>query len=143
MQSQRATRPNSLEQAPLAGAQQHQLALLAHNDSFRAVLSDGLRQSQLGEVHAYNCPTELLASGISFDALLIDLDLPDNNGLSICAEQRQRHPRLTILAMSARSGISQRVAALNAGADQFLEKPVSHPELIAGLRRGLARGRHF
>ena len=143
MHTNRATRPNSSEQPPLAGTPMHQLALLAHNDSFSAVLSDVLRQSKLGDIHAYNCPVELAASGISFDALVIDLDLPDNNGLSICTEQRQRHPRLTILAMSARSGISQRVAALNAGADQFLEKPVSHPELIAGLRRGLARGRHF
>ncbi len=126
-----------------SGVQTPYLAVLAHNDSLRAMLTDGLRLSQVGQVHAYSSLQELTDAKAEFDALIIDLDLPVTDGLAICTAQRKRAPQLTILAMSARSGMSQRVAALNAGADQFLEKPVSQPELLAGLRRGLARGRYF
>lgn len=119
------------------------LALLAYSDSLRAMLMDGLQASHIGQVHAYSTPNELDAAQDHFDALIIDLDLPATDALAVCSAQRLRDPRLTIVAMSARSGIAQRVAALNAGADQFLEKPVSHPELIAGIQRGLSRGRHF
>ncbi len=69
------------------------------------------------------------------DALVLDLRLPDLDGLEVCRRLRQSGDRTPVLMLTARDGITERVAGLDAGADDYLIKPFALDELRALLRR--------
>ena len=69
-----------------------------------------------------------------YDLLLLDLMLPNINGLEICREVRQLPHYQPIIIISAKSAETQRVLGLELGADDYLAKPFSLPELIARIR---------
>lgn len=72
-------------------------------------------------------------------ALVLDLGLPDADGLTVIAAARARGRVIPILVLTARDAVSDRVAALDAGADDYLVKPFAFEELIARLRALLRR----
>ncbi len=74
------------------------------------------------------------------DLLLLDLGLPDVDGLTVLAALRKRHATLPVLVLTARDAIESRVAGLDAGADDYLTKPFSIEELEARLRALARRG---
>ncbi|MBY0236704.1 response regulator transcription factor [Roseateles sp. PN1] len=69
-----------------------------------------------------------------FDALVLDLGLPDGNGLELLRLMRQSNKQLPIVVITARSGIEDRLHGLDSGADDYLVKPFAGPELLARLR---------
>ncbi len=73
------------------------------------------------------------------DAILLDLQLPDVDGLEICRRVRASGDRTPILMVTARDAIDDRVAGLDAGADDYLVKPFDLAELFARLRALLRR----
>lgn len=68
------------------------------------------------------------------DLVVLDLGLPDGSGVTLCRSLRSTRPALPILVLTARSEVSQRVEALDAGADDFLAKPFAIAELRARVR---------
>jgi two-component system KDP operon response regulator KdpE len=72
------------------------------------------------------------------DLLLVDLGLPDADGLTVIRSVRAWSP-VPIIVLTARSMETQKVAALDAGADDYITKPFSAPELLARVRAGLRR----
>lgn len=72
------------------------------------------------------------------DAVILDLGLPDMDGLEVIRETRN-WSNVPIIILSARTQEAEKVAALDAGADDFLSKPFGTPELIARLRAQLRR----
>ena len=80
----------------------------------------------------------------AYALVLLDLGLPRKNGLELLAEVRRAGNRVRILILTARDAVSDRVAGLDAGADDYLVKPFSLDELAARmralLRRDVARG---
>jgi len=72
------------------------------------------------------------------DLLLMDLGLPDIDGLTVIRNVRAWSP-VPIIVVSARTMEHQKVAALDAGADDYITKPFSEPELLARVRAGLRR----
>ena len=72
------------------------------------------------------------------DAVILDLGLPDIDGLEVIHETRN-WSNIPIIVLSARTQEVEKVAALDAGADDFLSKPFGTPELIARLRAQLRR----
>lgn len=72
------------------------------------------------------------------DLLLVDLGLPDGDGLALIRRVRAWSP-VPIIVLSARTMEEQRIAALDAGADDYVTKPFSAPELLARVRAGLRR----
>ncbi|MEY1662534.1 response regulator transcription factor [Isoalcanivorax beigongshangi] len=70
----------------------------------------------------------------AWDTIILDLSLPDGDGLEWLRQQRQRGVRTPVLILTARDAIPQRVAGLNAGADDYLTKPFDLDELIARVR---------
>jgi DNA-binding response OmpR family regulator len=79
------------------------------------------------------------AKSISYGAMVLDLGLPDRDGLDLIAELRDAANRLPILILTARDGIDDRVAGLDRGADDYLLKPFAMKELAARLRALLRR----
>jgi two-component system, OmpR family, response regulator QseB len=69
-----------------------------------------------------------------FDALVLDLGLPDRDGLSLLRELRRDAVDLPVLILTARDGLDARVTGLDAGADDYVIKPFDLPELAARLR---------
>lgn len=73
-----------------------------------------------------------------FDAILIDIGLPDEDGFSLCRKLKS-FTRAAILMVTARQEISDRVKALDGGADDYLAKPFAIEELLARMRAVLRR----
>ena len=73
------------------------------------------------------------------DAVVMDVMMPFSDGLSVCRELRRRANRTPILLLTARHEIGDRVAGLDAGADDYLVKPFSVDELLARVRALLRR----
>ena len=84
-----------------------------------------------------------LAVSQQFDAVVLDLLLPDVNGMEVLKEMRQQGIQTPVLVLTALGSIDDRVAGLNSGADDYLIKPFAFPELTARLeavrRRANAR----
>ena len=78
-------------------------------------------------------------SSTSPDALVLDLQLPDLDGLAVCRRIRESGDDIPILMLTARHGIDDRVQGLDAGADDYLVKPFALEELLARLRALLRR----
>jgi DNA-binding response OmpR family regulator len=74
-----------------------------------------------------------------YDALILDLGLPDGNGLSLLSELGQNNRSLPVLILSARGSIADRVEGLRAGAQDFLVKPFATEELVARIEVLLRR----
>lgn len=76
------------------------------------------------------------------DAVLLDLMLPDGDGMSLLRQLREQRSPVPILLLTARDRVSDRVSGLDAGADDYLVKPFSFEELLARLRVMLRRTTH-
>ena len=76
---------------------------------------------------------------ISPDIAVVDVMMPFSDGLTVCRELRHRKNRTPILLLTARAEVSDRVAGLDAGADDYLLKPFSVDELLARVRALLRR----
>lgn len=77
-----------------------------------------------------------------YDLLLLDLGLPNRDGLSVLKSVRQQNNALPIIILTARDGIQDRIAGLDAGADDYLLKPFVFGELNARMRAVLRRQSH-
>jgi len=71
---------------------------------------------------------------VNFDVVILDILLPEMDGLTVCRELRKRGCRAPVLMLTARDAIDDRVAGLDAGADDYLVKPFALKELLARLR---------
>jgi two-component system, OmpR family, response regulator len=76
----------------------------------------------------------------AYDAILLDVMLPDIDGFEVCRRIRARGCGAPTLMLTARDRLDDRVAGLDAGADDYLTKPFDLPELFARLRALLRRG---
>jgi DNA-binding response OmpR family regulator len=88
----------------------------------------------LGEAH-------VATATVNYDLLIVDLGLPDGDGISLIHESRAAGCSTPILVITARAGVDARIAGLDSGADDYLVKPFSHLELLARIRALLRRPR--
>ncbi|MGM0823417.1 MAG: response regulator [Pseudomonadota bacterium] len=77
-----------------------------------------------------------------FDLVLLDLGLPDGDGLNLLAALRRRGDITPVLILTARDGVDDRISGLDLGADDYLAKPFSLAELEARVRALLRRSQH-
>ena len=80
------------------------------------------------------------ATTSSFDGIVLDIMLPERDGLSVLRQLRDRQNRTPVLLLSARGAVNERVEGLNAGADDYLPKPFVIAELVARVRALGRRG---
>ena len=76
-----------------------------------------------------------------FSVVLMDLSLPGRDGLEVIKALRQRDADTRVLILTARDGLSDRIAGLDSGADDYLVKPFAFGELVARIRALERRGR--
>jgi DNA-binding response OmpR family regulator len=99
--------------------------LLVEDD---AMLGEGVRRGLRQEGHAVDWTrdgraAEAALAGEPYDVVLLDLGLPGKGGLELLGELRRRHSRVPVLVVTARDAVPDRVAGLDAGADDYLVKP--------------------
>lgn len=125
------------------------LLLVEDDQDMVSWLSRALKQSGFVADLAPDAATAegLLATGTRYDAVVLDLGLPDKHGLQVLKRMRDRGERTPVLLLTAQATLPDRVRGLNMGADDFVAKPFEVPELEARLtaliRRsnGYAQGR--
>ena len=100
-----------------------------------AYVKRGLEEQGYAVDAAYT-GTEALdfADASPYDLILLDILLPEMDGLAVCRELRRKGNRTPVLMLTARDAIDDRVAGLDAGADDYLVKPFALKELLARLR---------
>ena len=81
-----------------------------------------------------------MGQAVEYDAVVLDLMLPGLDGVSVCRAWRENGVWTPVLMLTAREGVDDRVAGLDAGADDYLPKPFSFAELNARLRALARRG---
>ena len=103
-------------------------------------LAKGLREYAFAVDTAEDGSTAIeKAAATSYDLVVLDLMLPDIDGVSVCKQLRSSGYMAPILMLTARGAVSDRVAGLNAGADDYLTKPFEFDELVARIRALLRR----
>ncbi len=109
-------------------------------------LAGALKRGLEGEGYAVDVALdgregEWLATENAYDALVLDVMVPELAGDELCSRRREAGDWTPILMLTARSGPEQEARALDSGADDFLAKPFSYMVLLARLRALLRRGR--
>ena len=81
-----------------------------------------------------------MAEAVDYDAIVLDVMLPGADGFEVCRRLREQGVWSPVLMLTARDAVEDRVAGLDAGADDYLPKPFSFAELLARLRALARRG---
>lgn len=102
-----------------------------------------LRREGIQSYQAMDCEAALEAlSGSSFDVVLLDIMLPDGNGLDVLRAVKFEYPQSGVLIISAKDALDDKLEGLNLGADDYLTKPFHLPELNARIK-AIYRRRNF
>jgi DNA-binding response OmpR family regulator len=116
------------------------LLLVEDNARLRELLGESLRQAgysvdAVGEAADFRSA----AAEVQYDLYIVDLGLPDIDGLELIRSLRADHDKTPILVVTARGTVGDRVQGLDLGADDYLVKPFHQDELIARVRALLRR----
>lgn len=115
--------------------------LVVEDDAqLRDALSRGLRESAYAVDAVGDGSAALYLAAINdYDAVVLDVLLGDRDGRAVCREIRRRGNRVPVLMLTALDAVADRIAGLDAGADDYLVKPFAFSELLARLRALLRR----
>ncbi|RYY22637.1 MAG: response regulator transcription factor [Sphingomonadales bacterium] len=114
--------------------------IIEDNGRLAGLVSHGIAQHGFsGDGVASIDEAEAALASVTYDAIILDLGLPDGDGLEWLGRERLKSPLPPVLILTARDGMGDRVAGLDAGADDYLVKPVDMEELAARLRALLRR----
>ena len=116
------------------------ILIVEDEQKMAALLHRGLRRhGYAADVAADGGAALRLAAVTAYDAILLDVGLPDMDGIEACRRLREAGSAVPVLVLTARDGVFDRVAGLDAGADDYLVKPFAFAELLARLRAILRR----
>jgi DNA-binding response OmpR family regulator len=115
------------------------ILLVEDDDALATVLADGFAEQGHETVRAGSAGEgRQRATTARHDVIILDVMLPGGSGFDLCRELRRREIAAPILMLTARDAVDDRVAGLDAGADDYLAKPFAFRELLARVR-ALAR----
>jgi DNA-binding response OmpR family regulator len=117
------------------------LLVIEDDRALASALRDGLSDQGFAVDVGQRVADARAALGLAtYDGIVLDLGLPDEDGLPFLRELRARNVPTPVLVLTARGDVTDRVTGLNAGADDYVQKPFAFPELVARLRALLRRG---
>jgi two-component system response regulator MprA len=121
-------------------AEQARILVVEDELAVQSAVSRALRleQYEVGSAEDGMQALERLASN-PYEAIILDIAMPRLDGLEVCRRLRARGDRTPVLMLTARGEIDDRVAGLDAGADDYLVKPFALKELLARIRALLRR----
>ena len=120
--------------------QQH-LLMIEDDTRLATMVGEYLRQSGYGFTHAADAASGLDALQTSPpDLVILDLMLPDMDGLEVCRRIKASNPAIAVLMLTAKGDPMDRIVGLEIGADDYLPKPFEPRELLARIRAVLRRG---
>jgi DNA-binding response OmpR family regulator len=117
------------------------ILLVEDDPMIGAAVTDGLRGAgyAVDWTHDGDAGSRALAAGTPYALLVLDIGLPGRDGLALLRGLRSQGSALPVLLMTARDAVGDRVAGLDAGADDYLVKPFDLDELLARVRALLRR----
>ncbi len=116
------------------------LLLIEDHERFSKFVKDGLEKEGFTvDAFATAGGGEDALATVQYEAVILDLGLPDSDGLTLLREWRERGDETPVLILTARDGIDERVRGLNSGGDDYLLKPFAMEELVARIRALLRR----
>jgi len=116
------------------------LLLVEDDERLADLIVRSLREEGYAVDHATDGDNAIVQAAVNpYDVIVLDVQLPRRNGFEVCAELRRRKMRVPILMLTARDAVKDRVAGLDAGADDYLTKPFDLSELRARIRALLRR----
>jgi DNA-binding response OmpR family regulator len=116
------------------------LLIVEDNEELAELLAEGLQTAGYeSDVLSTVEDARVVLSTTHYAALILDLGLPDGDGLSLLREIRNRNNSIPVLVLTARGGLNDRIHGLRSGADDYLVKPFALEELIARLEAQLRR----
>ena len=111
------------------------------HERMASVLRQGLQEDGYAvDLVATAEESEWLSDENPYDAIVLDVMLPDADGFEVCRRLRGRKCWTPVLMLTARDAVDDRVRGLDAGADDYLTKPFAFDELLARLRALVRRG---
>ena len=114
--------------------------LVEDHRTMRELIADHLRERGFAVDAVGRGEDALAAAAIApFDAVILDLGLPDLDGMKVLSLLRCSRPELAAILLTARDGVDDRLRGLNAGADDYIVKPFNLLELEARLRAVMRR----
>ncbi len=117
------------------------ILIIEDNPKMAGAIQRGLRENgYAADVSHGGFEGEDLAAAEKYDLIVLDLMLPDRDGVDVCRNLRRRCIETPVLMLTALSGTNDKVAGLDAGADDYLTKPFQFEELLARVRALLRRG---
>lgn len=118
--------------------------LLAEDDvTLGPIVAQGLREQSYAVDLVADGAAALHATALHhYDLVILDVLMPEHNGFDVCRALRACGSRVPVLMLTARDTVDDKIAGLDAGADDFLTKPFAFRELLARLRALLRRGPH-
>jgi two-component system, OmpR family, copper resistance phosphate regulon response regulator CusR len=117
------------------------LLVIEDNAKMAGFIAQGLsEQGYAVDVAHTGGEGESLAAAAPYDGIILDLMLPDQDGVEICRGLRRGGMKTPILILTALSTTADKVTGLDAGADDYLTKPFEFDELVARVRALLRRG---
>jgi DNA-binding response OmpR family regulator len=119
------------------------LLIVEDEDRIVEILRSGLGRAGfvIDAMHGSLDAQDALAS-VHYDAVVLDLGLPDGDGLTLLAHVRRSGNQVPVLILTARDTVDHRVAGLDGGADDYLVKPFAMTELVARIKTLLRRPGH-
>jgi len=116
------------------------LLVVEDNEELANLIAKGLRANGYTvDTLARADDAKAIIASTEFSAIILDLGLPDGDGLSVIQDVRAAKNSTPILVLTARGGIHDRVTGLRSGADDYLVKPFSFDELVARIEALLRR----
>jgi DNA-binding response OmpR family regulator len=116
------------------------LLIVEDNEELAGLLARGLRTAGFDiDLMTTEAEARAALATTRYAAVVLDLGLPDGDGLSILRDVRGRNDPIPILVLTARAGVKDRVGGLRSGADDYLVKPFAFEELLARLEAVLRR----
>lgn len=115
--------------------------VIEDNPKMASAIQKGLRENGFAaDVCHTGYEGEDLAAIEPYDIILLDLMLPDRDGVEVCRNLRRREVSVPILMLTALSSTDNKIEGLDAGADDYIAKPFEFDELLARIRAVLRRG---